>query len=452
MKYLLKQSDNPADRFREEIIRRSDNLMNYFLLSYFGIGLLLAVFYGTWLIAFGIGGILLIAYYSAKFFLPYSNLYQYVLSAVFGIFMAQFIYEMHGLFEMHFLAFIGSAILITYQNWKLQIPILIVVFIHHAIFSYLQNIGLTGVYFTQLNYFELQTFIIHMLLTIVIFFICGLWAYQLKKCNEILITQALQMAELQKEAQLSIEREENAMILRKLNENLRRQAKELVFSNSELEQFAYVASHDLQEPLRMITGFLNLIEKRYSDIIDNKGKQYIYYAVDGAQRMRQIIYDLLDFSRVGRTEDKLEKVNFQSVVTDIIKLYKNQVEEQHADIIFNNLPTLQTFKAPIRQVFQNLIANGLKYQASDNKPVIGISYKEFDNQWLFSVQDNGIGIDPEHFNKIFVIFQRLHNREKYAGTGMGLAVTKKIIENLGGKIWVESEEGKGSIFHFTLPK
>ena len=452
MKYLLKQSDNRADGFQEQMIRRSDNLMNYFLLSYFGIGLLLAAFYDTWLIAFGMGGLSLIAYYSAKLCLPRSTLYQYVLSAVFGIFMAQFIYQMHGLFEMHFFAFIGSAILITYKNWKLQIPILIVVFVHHAIFSYLQNTGLDGIYFTQLNYFNLLAFIIHMFLTIAIFFICGLWAYQLKRYNEILITQALQMAELQKEAQLSIEREENAIILRKLNENLRQQAKELTLSNAELEQFAYVASHDLQEPLRMITGFLNLIEKRYSDIIDNKGKQYIYYAVDGAKRMRQIIYDLLDFSRVGRTEDKLEKVNLQSIVTDIIKLYRNQIEEQHAGITFNNLPTLQTLKAPIRQVFQNLIANGLKYQASDNKPVMSIYCKEFDNQWLFSVQDNGIGINPEHFDKIFIIFQRLHNREKYEGTGLGLAVTKKIIENLGGKIWVESEEGKGSIFNFTLPK
>jgi signal transduction histidine kinase len=452
MKHVLEQSDIRGDRFREEMIKRSDNLMNYFLLSYFAIGLFLATFYGTWLIACGVGGILLIAYYSTKFLLPYSNLYQYVLSAIFGIFMAQFVYQMHGLFEMHFLAFIGSAILITYQNWKLQIPILVVVFVHHAIFSLLQNAGIPQVYFTQLNYFGLQIFIIHMFLTIVIFFICGLWAYQLKKYNEVLITQTLRMAELQKEAQLSVEREENAVILRKLNENLRRQAKELEFSNSELEQFAYVASHDLQEPLRMITSFLTLLEKKYSDIIDNKGKQYIHFAVDGAQRMRQIIYDLLDFSRVGRTEDKLEKVNLQSVVTDIIKLYKNQIEKQHAAIVFTNLPTLQTFKVPIRQVFQNLIANGLKYQAPDNRPAISISYKEFDNEWIFSVKDNGIGINPEHFDKIFIIFQRLHNREIYNGTGLGLAVTKKIIENLGGKIWVESEESKGSIFHFTLPK
>ena len=249
-----------------------------------------------------------------------------------------------------------------------------------------------------------------------------------------------------------MEREQNAIVMSKLNVDLQRQAKELEFSNSELEQFAYVASHDLQEPLRMITGFLGLIEKKYADIIDNKGKQYIKYAVDGAQRMRQIIYDLLEFSRVGRTEDKLEKVNIELVVTDIIRLYKNQMEDQQADIMFNNLPTLKTFKAPIRQVFQNLIANGLKYQAADNKPVISISHKEFDNEWIFSVKDNGIGINDEYFDKIFIIFQRLHNREIYNGTGMGLAVTKKIIENLGGKIWVESEEGKGSIFHFTLPK
>jgi two-component system sensor histidine kinase/response regulator len=192
-----------TDAFRLEVKERSDGLMNYFLAAYFIIGLILAAFYDTWLIAIGSGGLCLAAYYSTKWILPDSDLYQYVLGVILGIFMAQYIYQMHGLFEMHFFAFIGSAILITYQKWKLQIPIMIVVTLHHATFSYLQDLGYSGIYFTQLDYFAFQTFVIHILLAGVIFFICGLWAYQLKKYNEIQLMQTLQMADLQKEALLS---------------------------------------------------------------------------------------------------------------------------------------------------------------------------------------------------------------------------------------------------------
>src|ERR1700761_6597021 len=151
--------------FKSEVKKRSDKLMDYFLAGYFLVGLAIAGFYGTWLIAIGVGGISLLAYYSVKLVLPDSDLYQYVLSAVLGIFMAQFIYQMHGLFEMHFFAFIASALLITYQKWQLQLPLLVVVVLHHATFSYLQDIGFAGIYFSQLNYFTLQTFVIHIALT-----------------------------------------------------------------------------------------------------------------------------------------------------------------------------------------------------------------------------------------------------------------------------------------------
>jgi two-component system sensor histidine kinase/response regulator len=438
--------------FQSEVKLRSDRLMNYFLISYFLLGIILAGFYSTWLIAFSVGGISLLAYYSVKVALPDSNLYQYVLGVVLGIFMAQFIYQMHGLFEMHFFAFIGSAILITYQKWKLQIPLLIVVSMHHLLFSYLQNAGNDKIYFTQLDYFTLQTFIIHILLTSAIFFICGLWAYQLNKYSQVQVSQALQMAELQKEAQLSTERKQHAEILTLLNKDLEQKAKELAFSNTGLEQFAYVASHDMQEPLRTITSFLKQLERKYSQIIDDKGKQYIHYAVDGAERMRQIIFDLLEFSRVGRTEDKLEEVDICEIVTEITGLYAEQIKQQQAKIEFGNLPKLQTFKTPLRQVFQNLIANGLKYQKKGEKPLINISCEETEMHWLFSVKDNGIGIKADDLDQIFIIFKRLHNREEYAGNGIGLAVTKKIIENIGGEIWVESTEGTGSTFYLTVLK
>ncbi|PRX49808.1 PAS domain-containing protein [Salegentibacter salegens] len=240
--------------------------------------------------------------------------------------------------------------------------------------------------------------------------------------------------------------------LKKLNAELKERAKELATSNAELEQFAYVASHDLQEPLRMVTSFLTQLEKKYADVLDEKGLLYIDFAVDGAKRMRQIILDLLEFSRVGRTEDKLEDVSIAEILEEITQLYRKRIEERKAKIISENLPVIKAPKSPIRQVFQNIISNALKYSKEDISPEISIDFKETENFWEFSIKDNGIGIDKEYFDRIFVIFQRLHHRDEYSGTGMGLAVTKKIIENLGGKIWVESQEEKGSIFHFTIAK
>ena len=240
--------------------------------------------------------------------------------------------------------------------------------------------------------------------------------------------------------------------LNELNENLRKHARELAISNAELEQFAYVASHDLQEPLRMVTSFLSQIEQRYGDLLDDKGRKYIHFAVDGAKRMRQIILDLLEFSRVGSAGDNPEEVDLNKLVNDILPLYRKQIEEKKAIINVAVLPILHTHKVPIRQVFQNLISNALKYVKPGVCPSISIEFKEEPAYYAFWVEDNGIGINPEYFDKIFIIFQRLHNKDEYSGTGMGLALTKKIVENLGGKIWVKSEEGKGSAFCFTILK
>jgi PAS domain S-box-containing protein len=248
------------------------------------------------------------------------------------------------------------------------------------------------------------------------------------------------------------ERKISEITLKDLNNNLQKHAKELAVSNAELEQFAYVASHDLQEPLRMVTGFLSQLERKYGTVIDNKGKQYIHFAVDGAKRMRQIILDLLEFSRIGRVDENIEPVDLNKIINDIILLYRKQIEEKKASIQFGDLPTINSYKVPLRQVFQNLISNALKYQKQSNPPRIQINCVETEKHYHFSVHDNGIGIDAEYFDTIFVIFQRLHNKEDYSGTGMGLAVTKKIVENLGGKIWLESDSGKGSTFYFTIPK
>jgi PAS domain S-box-containing protein len=246
------------------------------------------------------------------------------------------------------------------------------------------------------------------------------------------------------------ERKLSQIQLNELHQNLQETAHHLAVSNAELEQFAYVASHDLQEPLRMVTGFLTQLEKKYSDIIDEKGKQYIYYAVDGAKRMRQIILDLLQFSRVGRFEGKAEEVDTDKVVKDILSLYKKQIEKTKAIIDFDKLPVVHTFKSPFTQVIQNLVSNALKYQKPGQQPVIKIAAEELTSHWQFSIQDNGIGIAPDSYERIFVIFQRLHHKDEYSGTGIGLAIVKKIVEGMGGGIWVESNKGEGSTFFFTI--
>ncbi|MFC4870523.1 PAS domain-containing sensor histidine kinase [Negadavirga shengliensis] len=240
--------------------------------------------------------------------------------------------------------------------------------------------------------------------------------------------------------------------LKELNEELKKQAKELAVSNQELEQFAYMASHDLQEPLRMITGFLNLLEKKYNPILDEKGKKYIHFAVDGASRMKNIILDLLAYSRVGRKEEKFREIEVADVVANIINLNKVLIHQKKAKITTGKLPKVYIASSPLQQVFQNLVNNALKYQKPEVIPEIVIESEERDDEWCFSVQDNGIGIPASKQEQVFVLFKRLHTRDEYSGSGIGLTMCKKIIENLGGKIWFTSEEGKGSTFYFTIPK
>lgn len=247
-------------------------------------------------------------------------------------------------------------------------------------------------------------------------------------------------------------RKQNEIMLSRLNEQIVKRAEELAISNAELEQFAYVASHDLQEPLRMITSFLTQIENKYNDKLDDRGRQYIHFAVDGAIRMRKIILDLLEFSKIGKVDYRIEKIDLNKLVNEIIQLNRTIINEKEADIFFQDLGIVYCSKTPLQQVLQNLITNALKYQKGINKPLVKINVIELKDYWEISVADNGIGIEPQFFKKIFVLFQRLHNKDEFAGTGIGLAISKKIIENHGGKIWVESKLGEGSTFYFTIKK
>ncbi len=244
---------------------------------------------------------------------------------------------------------------------------------------------------------------------------------------------------------LAVTRHEYEQSLKKLNS-------ELELSNKDLEQFAYVTSHDLQEPLRMVSSFLSLLEKKYGDQLDDKAMLYINHASDGTKRMRQIILDLLEFSKVGKYIEKPTSVPLNDVVSETLILYKRLISEKKAVVNVGDLPVVTYFRAPISQVIQNMLANALKYSKLDVPPIIEISAIEHSNEHEIIISDNGIGISPEYYDKIFVMFSRLNPDSEYTGTGIGLSIVKKIIDRMGGRIRVESEEGVGSAFHIMIPK
>jgi len=231
--------------------------------------------------------------------------------------------------------------------------------------------------------------------------------------------------------------------LQQLNQELER-------SNQELEQFAYVASHDLQEPLRMVISFTQLLSQNYAGKLDEQADQIIDFAVDGATRMQQLIQDLLSYSRVGTQAKVLETVNCNQIVENAIANLQLSIQESEATLNLTSLPTLTANPRQLTQLFQNLIGNAIKYRG-DAAPIVEVGYQHQQDRYLFWIKDNGIGIDSKHADRVFMVFQRLHTRKEYSGTGIGLAICKKIVEQQGGEIWVESEVDQGSSFFFTLP-
>jgi signal transduction histidine kinase len=241
-----------------------------------------------------------------------------------------------------------------------------------------------------------------------------------------------------------------AMRERKLRADHKQAQEELARSNQDLEQFAYVASHDLQEPLRMVATYTQLLAERYRGQLDDNADKYIHYAVDGALRMQTLVQDLLTFSRVGRQVTDLQSTDCNVVVDRAVQNLQTAVDESGAHVTHGHLPTVLADGSQLLQVFQNLIGNAIKFRGSE-PPALHVSASKKGREWIFAVADNGIGIAPEHAETIFVIFKRLHTRTEYPGSGIGLSVCKKIIERQGGRIWVESQPRQGSTFKFTLP-
>jgi two-component system sensor histidine kinase/response regulator len=445
MNNYLEAASNPAHDLLFEVKERSDRLMNYFLISYFLVGLVFAWYYDTWLIGFGVGGLSLLAYYSVKIALPDSSLYQYVLSAVLGVFMAQFIYQMHGLFEMHFFAFIGSALLITYQKWKLQIPVLVVVVLHHAVFSYLQNIGFGKVYFSQLDYFDLQSFIIHILLAAVIFFICGLWAYQLKKYSDI-----------QKRNEAALENSNQQ--LRNSNQELERLRHEADQANQAKSIFLATMSHEIRTPMNGVIGMSALLgetilteeQRMFSETISTCGETLI-----------NVINDILDFSKIESGNLELEKEDFdlRTCIEDVLDVFGTRVAGVGLDLVYQieeNVP-LQIVGDQLRlkQILTNLVGNSMKFTERGEVCVfVHLEKTSSDGQveLRFDIRDTGIGIPEEKLNRLFKAFSQVDSSttRKYGGTGLGLAISEKLVRLMGGQISVKSQPGLGSTFSFTV--
>jgi PAS domain S-box-containing protein len=233
-------------------------------------------------------------------------------------------------------------------------------------------------------------------------------------------------------------------------EALRSNMARLELVNAELREFAYVASHDLQEPLRAVSSYVQLLAQRYKGRLDQDADDFIFYAQDGASRMQRLIEDLLAYSRVGTREDSFERIDCEAVLKETLLNLQLAIEDSGARVSHDSLPTVAADRFQLVQLLQNLLSNAIKFRG-ESSPIIHIGVEKRKREWLFSVRDNGLGMEEQYFQRIFQVFQRLHSRDEYSGTGIGLAICKKIVEKHGGRIWVESAPGTGATFYFTIP-
>jgi len=464
-----------------QVQKRSDRIINYFLPAYFLGGLIYANFYDTWLIAIGVGGLSLAAYYLAKIFLPDSDLYQYILSAVLGVFMAQYIYQMHGLFEMHFFAFIGSAILITYQNWKLQIPILIIVVVHHAVFGYLQDLGFTRIYFTQLDYFALQTFIIHVLLAAIIFFICGLWAYQLKKYSELEASQAKEMERLQNEALIAVKAQKEQLVrhVAVLDKAVAQGKFEIasdvahdignavVGFGSYLTKVKRLQEQDNPMVLQNLAAYFKEERPAIAGAIGEIKADAIIMMLIGmadSQRNTSIevstaitkqidiiagIQEILHIQRQytqGHETQERKAINLRNIINDTLALLFGAIDKMaiaiHLDFP-DELPLIRGDRTRLMQVMLNVLKNSIEsIGIQGGEKMIALRAHTPAGLLVLEVRDTGTGFDEEIAAGLF----KQGFSTKPAGAGLALYNCRSIVDSHAGTIAVTSDgPGMGAL-------